>query len=72
MRYHLSADDFDDVPALTPVAACSVERMLRPDHKAKKHGRPLPGRGHDRFRRHRCAIEELNAWGEMRNARERT
>lgn len=68
MRYHLSADDFDDVP----VAACSVERMLRPDHKAKKHGRPLPGRGHDRFRRHRGAIEELNAWGEMRDARERT
>lgn len=67
--YRPSAEEFDDVHVL----ARSAEPFPKPDHKAKKHGRPtsgyaLPRRsvrdaGRDRFRSHRCAIEELNAWG---------
>lgn len=53
MRYHPRPDDFDDVH----VTAASIERMPRPDHKAKKHGRPARlneklGGGFFVFRRH--------------------
>jgi hypothetical protein len=53
MRYQPTVEDMDDVH----VSACSVERMQRPDHKAKKHGRPARrneklGGGFFVFRRH--------------------
>lgn len=66
MRYNLTAEDFDDFP----VAACNAEPLRRPDHKAKKHGRPSRGRSywHAEHYARRARIAEHNAWAEMRDA----
>ncbi len=43
MQFHHDNDNVDDEPCL-PTAAHGDEPMRRPDHKAKKHGKPMPVR----------------------------
>ena len=59
-------DDFDSEGYVPQNAAGSVERMQRPDYKAKKHSRPRTneqlGGGHFVFRRGKHGRVHPNPW----------